>query len=136
MSGEFCMYLNYFWSRNIRFLQGLDEVLRLWKVFKMSKRLIFSRNADKWSFTLRSPSETVRMVVLCLFCAVFFAHFPSFVLWIPLCSVVTSSRSPLVGRVPQVAVEPRRAPQKRRLMGSTGLPSRCDKNHVGILVSL
>ena len=33
-------------------------------------------------------------------------------------SSLTHPSSPLIGRIPQVAAEPRRAPQKRRLMGS------------------
>lgn len=87
-----------------------------------------------WSVS-RSDSQSVQMVVLCLFCAVFFARFLSFVLSMPLCYDIISPSSHWSG-FPQVAVEPRRAPQKRRLMGSTDLPSCCGTNHVGIIVPL
>lgn len=42
-------------------------------------------------------------------------------------STLTHTDSPLIGRLPQVAVEPRRAPQKRRLMGSALVSSHCDR---------
>lgn len=40
---------------------------------------------------------------------------------------VTHAHSPLIGRLPQVAVELGRAPQKRRLRASALASSRCDK---------
>lgn len=135
MSGEFCTYFNYFWIRNLLwgFFYSSWNIGNYWnwslhfiatRVKKKTLVFLVLNPPHHFSITfhdLKSVRKALNGGSSSLLCRLLGQCSFTVVPW----HDIVSSSSPLIGRVPQVAVKPRRAPQKRRLMGSTDLSSCC-----------